>query len=406
MRRDEERLEELFEGLRLTLRTPAEEELRSVARAAAAVDRIPVRQAARRAPRWARAAALAVILGGGVGFGLGTWLTPSGSATSSFVGIGFLPAKGWTVVQSGTVGATGAATAIAANVALDPADGLGGPPRATIASLPHNGVVIFARFTTRGDAGDDARFAVRSLPIRLADSRLLEAAVYRLRAGVEGYNIDARIYFGGSTAPSAGMRAAAQAQLDRLVVAAERVTIFARPTILGQEPVSLFGSVDNGESGEEVTIQAKDCGRQFFRVVAGAITHEGGAWSTDYFPSVTTTMRAVWDGVASSQVTVRQRAPVRLSRVPSSARQLEIGVIAKKPFWGRIVVIERFDRRLGNWTKVKSVVLSQQDTVGTYIWTTARFTAPVPRGTLIRARLPLAQARPCYLAGVSRQLTT
>jgi hypothetical protein len=405
MRRDEERLEELFERLRLALRTPAEGELRSVARAASAVDRVPVRQAARRAPRWARAAALAVVLGVGVGFGLGAWLTPSGSATSSFVGFGFLPAKGWTVIQSGTVGATGAATAIAANVPLDAADGLGGPPRATIDSLPRSGVVIFARFTTRGDAGEDVRFAVRGLPLRLADSGSLGPAAYRLRAGVDGYNIDARTYF-GSAPPSAGMRAAAQAQLNRLVVAAERVTIFARPTILGQQPVSLFGSVDNGKAGEEIAIQAKDCGRQFFRVVAGATTNQGGGWSTDYFPSITTTMRAVWNGVASAQVTVRQRAPVRLSRVPSSARQLEVGVIAKKPFWRRIVVIERFDRRLGKWMKVKSVVLTKQVTTGTYVWTTARFTTSVPRGTLIRALVPLAEARPCYLAGVSRQLRT
>lgn len=405
MSRDEERLEKLFERLRLTLPAPADEELRSAARAASTVDRAPPRRSRRRLPRSARVAALAVGLGLGVGFGLATWMTPSSSAESGLVGFGFLPAKGWTVVQSGTVGATGAATAIAANVPLDPADGLGGPSDTTISSLPRNGIVIFARFTTRGDAGEDARFAARRLPLRLADARSLAPPAYRLRAGVDGYNIDARIFF-GSSPPSAGMRAAAQAQLSRLLVASERVTIFARPTILGEQAVTLSGSVDNGKEGEEVTIQAKDCGRSFFRVVSGATTHQGGGWSTDYFPSITTTFRAVWNGVASAQVTVRQRAWVRLTRLPRSPRQLEVVVVAKKQFWRRSVVIERFDRRLGRWTKVKSVVLTEQATAGTYVWTSARFSASVPKGTLIRARLPLAEARPCYLAGVSRQLRT
>jgi hypothetical protein len=56
---------------------------------------------------------------------------------------------------------------------------------------------------------------------------------------------------------------------------------------------------------------------------------------------------------------------VRLSRMQSSARQFEIAVVGKKSFWHRMVVIERFDRRLGRWMNVRSVVLTQQDTVGT-----------------------------------------
>jgi len=358
----------------------------------------------RRLSRRAHIAAAALVLGAGLGFGFATWLTPSGSATSSFVGFGFLPVKGWTVVQSGTVGATGAATAIAANVPLDPADRLGRLPSATIGSLPANGVLIFASFTTRGDPDADARFPVRALPLRLAGAVPVTPAQYQLRAGVEGYNVDARIFV-GSSPPSPELLADARRQLDRLVVGAERVTIFARPTVLGDQAVQLFGSIDSGKAGEVVDIQAKACGQQFFRGVAGATTREGGGWSRGYFAGITTTFRAIWDGDASEQVIVRQRALVRLRLVPFS-KQFEVGVVARTQFWRRHVVIQRFDRRLGTWLSVKPVLLTKQAAAGTFVWTSARFTTSLPKGTLIRAVFPLDQARPCYLAGVSPQVRT
>lgn len=369
--------------------------------------------------RWTRVVALAAVVGVGVGFGLASWLTPSGSATSSFVGFGFLPANGWTVVQSGTVGATGAASAIAANVPLDPGDRLGSPPFATLESLPSGGVLIFATFTTRGDPGEDVKFAVRELPLQISGAKPVppagdplpfarHLAQYRLRVGVEGYNVDARIYF-GTAPPSDEMIGAAQRQLNRLVVASERVTIFARPSIARGDgrPVTLFGSVDNGKAGEVVDIQARDCGQQFFRGVAGATTREGGGWSTEYFPGITTTIRAVWNGEASAQITVRQRPRIELlPPAPGAARRFKVDVVAKAQFWRRQVIIQRFDRRLGTWVKLKSVVLTEQGGAGVFVVTSATFGATVPKGTLIRAVFPLAQARPCYLAGFSNLLRT
>lgn len=398
MRREDESVEKLFDRLRATMPALPEEELRAVARAASAVDRVPRVSVRSRVPRWARVAALAVVLGVGVGFGLATWLTPVGSATSSVVGFGFLPAKGWTVVQSGTVGATGAATAIAANVPLNAADALGRVPRRTLASLPPRGVVIFARFTTRGDPAEDAAFPVEGLPLRLLGGG-------RLRAGVEGYNVDVRVYF-GTTRPSAEMRAAAQAQLNRLVVASERITIFARSSTLGPyEPAELFGAVESAREGEEVTIQAKDCGSDFFHVVAGTTTRRGGGWSAEYFAGIGTTVRAVWDGTASSQIGIRKRAIVRLTK-SLSGRGYQVVVTAQAPFWRKRVNIQRFDRRLGRWVTIKAVVLTDQAVAGVYRHFSAKLSLAVPRGTLVRAFLPLDQARPCYLAAASAQVRT
>jgi hypothetical protein len=186
----------------------------------------------------------------------------------------------------------------------------------------------------------------------------------------------------------------------------ERVTIDARPTLLSarQGTTTLFGAVENRRAGEVVTIQVKDCGQRSFRGVASATTQAGGGWSTTYGPGINTTVRAMWNGAVSSQVTVRQRAAVVVDQL--SARRFEVGVGARAQFWRKRLLFQRFDRRLGTWTILKTVVLTE--TVGSAggIWSSAKVTASLPKGTLVRAVLPLSQARPCYLAGYSNMLRT
>jgi hypothetical protein len=349
------------------------------------------------------AAAAALLVGSGLGFGLGTSVTPSGSAGTTFTGFGFVPARGWTVVQSGTLDATGAATAIAATVPLR-GDILGEVPRETLRALPPRAVVIHATFTTRGDADEDAKFAARTLPLYVATATPVagDLAEYRLRAAVGGYNIDTRIYF-GSAPPSERMLARAQGQLSRLVVQSERVTISARPAVaVGWQAVELFGWVESGKEGDQVTIQAKDCGKDFFRVAAGTTTREKGVWTTGYFPSINTSVRAVWNDLASREVTLRQTVPITLSKL--SAGRFEVRIVARKSFWRKRVSVQRFDRRLGTWSSVKSVTLTESAAAGEFVHSTAKFTVRVPKGTQLRAVLPLSQARPCYLAGTSRPI--
>jgi hypothetical protein len=421
---EERRVERLLARLWRRIPAPPERALRDIARSAAAVERPPqtgeaprgtlrfARTTLRRRLTWGVAVGAALLAGSGLGFGLGSSVT-SEAAGTNLVGLGFLPARGWMVVQSGTIGATGAASAIAANVPIHPDDGVGEPPHATLRSLPRGGVLVFARFTTRGDPGEDVKFPVRELPLQVSGASPVSPharglAQYRLRAATGGYNVDVRIYFGDAP-PRASMVDAAQRQLNRLVVAAERVTIFARPTVAsGTSPVTLFGSVDNGAAGEVVDIQAKDCGQQFFRGVLGATTHDGGGWSTPYYPGITTTLRAVWNGNASGQITVRQRPRVELRPPLGGLGQFEVSVVAKAQFWRKRVLIQRFNRRLGTWTTVKSVVLTDTDAAGgsQFVWSSAEFTSSLPRRTLIRAVFPLSQARPCYLAGYSNLLRT
>lgn len=361
--------------------------------------------------RWAIAAAVAVLLGSGFGFGLGTWNTQEGSARTSLVGLGFLPAKGWTVVQSTAVGQRDAASAVATNVPLRPNNDLQAAVRATRASLPAHGIVIVATFTARGDPAE-VDFARRALPLSIKRARVVASSVgslRRLRASVGAYNVDARIFF-GTASPSTETVDAAQRQLNRLVVASERVTILARPTVLGRgQRLTLFGSADTEKAEEIVTIETKNCGQSSFRGVAAVRTREGGGWSTDFVnPGITATFRAVWNNATSAPVTVQARASVQLRRRDGSSSKFTVGVGGQLQFWRRYVVIERFERRLGVWKPVKKVVLTETgSTPGySYVFTYEDVRVTVPKGTLIRAVFPLSQARPCYLSGVSQQIRT
>jgi hypothetical protein len=182
---------------------------------------------------------------------------------------------------------------------------------------------------------------------------------------------------------------------------ADRVTLQARPIVVTSGiRVTLFGSVDNGRAGEDIKIQAKDCGRDFFRVVAGAITKEGGEWSTFYFgATINQALRAVWRDATSQEVPIRRRASVSL-RERSGAR-FEVRVYGR-PVWRKRVFVQRFDRRLGTWQAVKTVVLTE-DEGSTAL---AAFTVRLSKGTRIRAVFPRSQSGPCFLAGTSNTLTT
>jgi hypothetical protein len=354
--------------------------------------------------------AAVLLLVSALSFGLASSLTPTGSAGVNFVGFGFEPVRGWNVLQTGTPDESGVARAVAANVQLGAGDDLGGLPRATIASLPARGVLIFSTFEARGDPDVDASFDARELPLQLEDAERVPLAKgalsgvdqYRLRAAVGGYNIDARVYFGRAE-PSPAALTAAQSQLNRLVVASERITIRVQPTVIGARVgntrVRVSGVAQGARANEAVAIQAKTCGLDFFRVVGGAVTESDGSWWNYTYPHTLTTLRAVWRNEASAEVTVRYQAGVRMRR--RSARRFEVSVYADRP-WRKPVTIQRFDNRLGSWSTVQSVVLTDDYGSGAR----AMFVPKVPKGTVIRGVFPRKLAAPCFLPGISNSVRT
>ena len=404
---------------------PTIDELRSAARRAATPREPQARSgSARRRPwrpfrvRWALGAAAVILFATALGFGVGTELTPTGSARTEQSGLGFLPAKGWTVLQSGTAGAAASARAVAANVPLDPADRADEAPLHTLRTLSRDGVVIEVELTTRGDPLTDRLFPLRTEPLRFADARLQSVVGepvaserrltrYRLRAGVGGYNVDARILFGGRP-PSVSALGAADEQLARLVVAPDQVTIAVRPTVAVRfDPVRVYGSVANGKPGQKVTVQFRQCGLLpvQFRDSAEVTTSDGGGWTADADVPTTGVFRAIVGEDVSGEVQVQKRADVRLS--PTRFGSYRVDLVATTSFWHRRVTVERFDRKSRAWRAYKKLLFVDSGGAGDYVWSSTKaFSVKLPKKTALRATVSLAQAKPCYIAGVSNILTT
>lgn len=416
----DEHVGDLFEHLERELEGSSEHELRVMARHASASPQEVVPAAHRLRPtrrRYAIAVAAVVVtllLGSSLGFGLASFVTPSGNAGSDFTGLGFLPARGWTVEQAAGAAQGQPARALAANVPLAPEDSAQATPFGTLAALPPGGIVVAATFRIRGDPVEDASYPLGATNLKIADSAVAQTPLVLLsgralgrsvlRAGISGENVEARVYF-GRTRPTAHMLAAAQRQLDKLVVAADRITIFARPTVLPSQGglVNLFGAIQSGKAGEDVAIQQKDCGAPSFHVVAGVKTQPGGGWSAQLTPGIGTTVRAVWNDAASIGVPVQQHVYVDLTRVRNLPKRFQVGIGAKKSFWHRHALVQRYDSKRHGWVTLQRVLLTDSggQSGAPYSWTSGEFTAAVPKGTLLRATLPASEAKPCYLPGTS-----
>ena len=231
---------------------------------------------------------------------------------------------------------------------------------------------------------------------------------YVLRAGVNGYNVDASVTF--ASEPTAAMFEKAEEQIARLVVAPAAITITVRPTIFGRQgPLVVSGSVTSGKADQKVTLQYKQCGLlpAQFRDYTEVTTHEGGGWSLETGVLANGAFRALSEGDVSNEVQVQKRVDVRLE--PAPPRRFVVNVVERFQFWRKQVLIQRFHRGQKKWLLVKKLRLVNTDAApgSTFVWSsTDEFAVDVPRGTTIRAVLPLAQAKPCHIGGYSNLLVT
>jgi len=228
----EERLRR--EGLRLP--DPPTGAMQRVRRAITSdVDERRAWRSARNRPRGLALAAAAFVAA--AAFGSGYAVASNAAPRSNVVvtrptidgGIGFLPADGWSSINTGFTNSREAPAAVAANLPISEIDlsqGAGNLPRTTISRLRSDGVVLFAIFYPRGEVEKvDRSFKTAALPLRLADAAEgnIEGdpnggnASYRLTRAVNGWNVDVMVFF-GSPKPSATLRAAAEAELERLIV--------------------------------------------------------------------------------------------------------------------------------------------------------------------------------------------
>ena len=183
------------------------------------------------------------------------------------------------------------------------------------------------------------------------------------------------------------------------------VTIAAQPSdLLRDRRLTLYGSISAARPKQIVDLEARDCGQSTWRLVAHVETDVSGRWSWPYFyPGITASIRARWNGTVSTPVLVRDRVFVELRHRGDG--DYAVSVRAKRSFQGRRVLFQRLDPARG-WVTVRTVRLTKSGAPPgvSYVYSSARFRAVAPAGALVRAHVPLGEARPCYLGGRSNFL--
>lgn len=184
-------------------------------------------------------------------------------------------------------------------------------------------------------------------------------------------------------------------------VSQARMTIFARPAVVAwAQPATLFGAASGAGLQDVVEVQVRECGSSAFRTYAESHVNAGGGWSMPVGTSVTSTFRAVWKRSQSPRVTIRQGASVTLARTRSGGPFL-VQVISKRSLWRRQVEVQR--RSGSTWRTIRKVRLTDSvKSTGQVSASEARFGLAVPKGTVLRAVLPAAEASPCYVRSVSK----
>lgn len=197
-------------------------------------------QRARRRPRVLALVAAMVVTAVLLGVTASSLNAPGVTAAREPATLGFVPQPGWFALQSPPPAVEGQqVVAVASNVpfAADDVDrGFvepSGLPYSTLLALPTSGIVLVAAMTPdtpqhRAPVRVNPYYPDRELPLRFRDAAPFiqwgaqvrpdqPLANYQLRAQVGEHNVDVMFYFGTSR-PSDAARAAAQRQLEGLVI--------------------------------------------------------------------------------------------------------------------------------------------------------------------------------------------
>jgi hypothetical protein len=238
-----------------------EDALRRAVRRRGGDDRVSRSRQRRPFKALAVAAGIALLAGTALGFGFGSSVTPSGNAAGTPVGLGFLPAQGWDVLQTGARATKERPTvAVASNGTFAPDDAARGArnssglPYSTLLDLPADGIVIVARFWVRDTRpGTNLYPLAKGLPLSLRDAAPMTAysvqvrperplGQYQLLAEVNDHNVELQVYF-GTPRPSPDVVADAQRQVDRLVVNETKPSASLRSRALPLQPSSVRATV-------------------------------------------------------------------------------------------------------------------------------------------------------------------
>jgi hypothetical protein len=191
--------------------------------------------------------------------------------------------------------------------------------------------------------------------------------------------------------------------------AAETISVTsARPAIVRwAQPVTITGGVGSGQTGVDIYIDAQSCGDGQWEVISGAHTGPGGGFTAEFGAGVNLLVRARAEEATSNVVKIQQRPSVTLQQRPRGT--FWVNVNAGRSFWQKRVVLQRYVPSARTWQSVRTAVLADSGSRpgSAFIWSaTEKFRQRLAKGTLVRATLPLPQAKPCYAAGYSNMLRT
>jgi hypothetical protein len=183
-------------------------------------------------------------------------------------------------------------------------------------------------------------------------------------------------------------------------VAAATPTITITTTqheVNGSDSFQVGGAVASGRGGEDVTVEAKECGSYApFHQIGGSQTGAAGTWVAQIGLLGNSQLRARWRGGVSDALTVKVHPFMTLTY--SGRGRYFAWIRANDFFGGARATLQRLS---GNrWLTVKRFVLKRAPSAGVAS-TTGTVRAKLRKGTLIRAVLPQAQAGRCYLSGAT-----
>jgi len=201
-------------------------------------------------------------------------------------------------------------------------------------------------------------------------------------------------------------RSATAISLPRKVVATQAPKSVSldsgRSTVVYGRPVSLFGSVANGQPGEAVTISEQRLpafsGAEV-RTVATVQTAADGSFNLAVRPLIRTLFRANDGQTTSNTVSVDVRPRLSLRRIGS--HRFALRAMATRSFAGRYAVLQRWIPRRHRWISVRRVFFTRAFSgVSPTITSRAVFRARFG-GVRIRAYVRQSQLSPGYVPGVS-----
>jgi hypothetical protein len=181
-----------------------------------------------------------------------------------------------------------------------------------------------------------------------------------------------------------------------------------RPAVVRwAEAATITGGVGSGQANVDVYIDAQTCSDGRWEVISGAHTGQGGGFTAEFGAGINILVRARAEGATSNVVKVQQRPSVTLQQRPRGTFWVHVN--AGRSFWSKRVTLQRYAPATKGWRDLRSAVLadSGSNPGSPFVWSqTEKFRQRIAKGTLVRATLPLSQAKPCYAAGYSNLLRT